>query len=60
MKQKLSGLSHRYVTVLQEYLRQGPEADLRPALELGRRAVALGMETLDLAGCTNAHSAYCT
>ncbi|MGP8198518.1 MAG: histidine kinase [Limisphaerales bacterium] len=49
MKQKLTGLSQQYVTRLQKYLRQGPRADLQPALGLGRRAAALGLETLDLA-----------
>lgn len=49
MKQKLSRLSQRYVTVLQRYLRQGPRANLRSAVELGRRAVVLGLETLELA-----------
>ncbi len=49
MKQKLIGLSQRYVTALQKFLRQGSRANLQPALGLGRRAVALGLETLDLA-----------
>jgi signal transduction histidine kinase len=49
MKQKLIGLSQRYVTALQNHLRQGPRASLHPALRLGRQAVALGLETLDLA-----------
>ena len=49
MKQKLTWLSQQYLTGLQKYLRQGPRADLQPALGLGRRAVALGLETLDLA-----------
>jgi signal transduction histidine kinase len=49
MKQKLKRLSQHYVTGLQKYLRQGPRADLQPALGLGRRAVALGLETLELA-----------
>jgi signal transduction histidine kinase len=30
-------------------LKQGPQASLQPALGLGRRAVALGLETLELA-----------
>jgi hypothetical protein len=49
MKQKLIGLSQRYVAALQKYLRQGPQANLQPAVSLGRQAVALGLETLDLA-----------
>jgi len=49
MKQKLTGLSQRYVAALRKYLRLGPHAGLQPAQGLGRRAVALGLETLDLA-----------
>ena len=49
MKQNLNGLSQRYVTALRKQLKQGPQVSLRPALELGREAVALGLETLDLA-----------
>jgi signal transduction histidine kinase len=49
MKRKLSRLSQRYVTALRTHLRPGPRAGLQPALELGRQAVALGVETLALA-----------
>ena len=49
MKKKLTGLSQRYVTVLRKHLKQGSRANLQPALGLGRRAVALGLETLELA-----------
>ena len=49
MRQKLTGLSQRYVTALRKHLEQGPRASFLPALDLGRRAVALGLETLDLA-----------
>jgi signal transduction histidine kinase len=49
MKQNLIGLSQRYVTALQKHLKQGPHVSLQPALKLGREAVALGLETLDLA-----------
>ena len=49
MKQKLILLSQRYVTALRTHLRPGARADLRPALKLGRQAVALGVETLELA-----------
>ena len=49
MKQKPNGLSQRYVTALGKYLKQGLRASLRPALSLGRRAVVLGLETLELA-----------
>ncbi len=49
MKQKPICLSQRYVTALRKHLRQGPQASLQPARGLGRVAVALGLETLDLA-----------
>ncbi len=49
MKQKLTGLSQRYVTALRKHLKTGARASLQPALTLGRRAVVLGLETLELA-----------
>jgi signal transduction histidine kinase len=49
MKQKLRGLSQRYLKALRKHLQQGPGASLQPALGLGRRAVVLGLETLELA-----------
>lgn len=49
MKQKLLGLSQRYVTALQQHLKSGPRGSFQPALRLGHQAVALGLETLDLA-----------
>jgi signal transduction histidine kinase len=49
MKQKSIGLSRRYVTALQQHLKSRPRASLQPALRLGRQAVALGLETLELA-----------
>jgi signal transduction histidine kinase len=49
MKQKLIGLSQRYVTALRKHLKPGPRSNLQPALRLGRQAVALGLETLELA-----------
>ena len=48
MKQNLTGLSQRYATALRKHLKQGPRASLQPALGLGRQAVALGLETLEL------------
>jgi signal transduction histidine kinase len=42
-------VSRLYHAVLQKYLRQGLSSDLEPARELGRHAVALGLETLDMA-----------
>jgi signal transduction histidine kinase len=49
MKKKLTGLSQQYLAALIKHLKQGPQASLQPALGLGRRAVALGLETLELA-----------
>jgi signal transduction histidine kinase len=49
MKQKLIAFSQNYVTALRKQLKQGPQASLQPVLGLGRKAVALGLETLDLA-----------
>ena len=49
MKHKLKGLSRRYQAALRNHLRQGSRAKLHPARELGRRAMVLGLETLDLA-----------
>jgi len=49
MKQELNGLSQRYVTALRKHLKQGPGASLLPALDVGRQAVVLGLETLELA-----------
>jgi hypothetical protein len=49
MKRKLIALSQRYVTALRKHLQQGPRASLQPALGLGRQAVTLDLETLDVA-----------
>jgi len=49
MKKKLIGLSQSYVAALRKHLKLGPRASLLPALGLGRQAVALGLETLELA-----------
>jgi signal transduction histidine kinase len=49
MKQNLIGLSRRYAMALGKHLNQGPRASMQPALGLGRRAVVLGLETLQLA-----------
>jgi two-component system, NarL family, sensor histidine kinase DegS len=52
MKRKLIALSQRYVTALRKHLEQGPRTSLpslQPARGLGRQAVAMGLETLDLA-----------
>ena len=49
MKQKIIRLSRRYATVLRKHLHGGACTSLLPALGLGRQAVALGLETLELA-----------
>ena len=49
MGRKLNGLSQRYVAALRKHLKQDPQADLQLAQGLGRRAMTLGLETLDLA-----------
>ena len=49
MGRKLNGLSQRYVAALRQHLKQGPQASSERAQGLGRRAMALGLETLDLA-----------
>jgi signal transduction histidine kinase len=49
VKRKLIVLSGRYQAALQKHLKQGPLANLRAARGLGRRAVALGLEPLDMA-----------
>ena len=49
MKQKLNRLSQQYVAALRKHLKQEPPASLLPALGLGRRAVVLGLEMLELA-----------
>src|SRR5579862_6566711 len=49
MKQKLTTLSERYVSELRKHLQPGSRASLPEALSLGRQAVALGLETLELA-----------
>jgi signal transduction histidine kinase len=51
MARKLNGLSQRYVAALRKHLKQGSQAipPCGTAQGLGRRAMALGLETLDLA-----------
>jgi signal transduction histidine kinase len=49
MKQKLIRLSQQYATALGKHLKHGSSASLLPALGVGRRAIALGLETLELA-----------
>ena len=49
MKRRLRALSQQYVMALKNHLQQGSRASLRPARGLGSHAVAIGLETLDLA-----------
>jgi signal transduction histidine kinase len=49
MKRNLSMLTRRYASALQKYLKQGQQASLQPARGLGRQAMRLGLETLDVA-----------
>ena len=45
----MTGLSRRYQAALQEHLEQGPRASPQSADRLGRQALTMGLETLDLA-----------
>ncbi len=49
MNAETAGWSRRYQARLLKHLKQKPESSLRPAFELGTQAVALGLETLDVA-----------
>src|SRR4029079_18268359 len=49
MKRKLIKLSRRYASALQKHLKAGPRASLEAARGLGREALAMGLETLDVA-----------
>jgi signal transduction histidine kinase len=49
MKSKLFHLSRRYQSALRAHLRQGPRASLEPARGLGSKALAAGLQTLELA-----------
>jgi signal transduction histidine kinase len=49
MKRKMMALSRRYATALRSHLRRGPRTSLKTAREVGCQAVALDMETLDVA-----------
>ncbi len=49
MKSKTKELLRRYQPALRNFLQRGPKASVRPAQILGRQALALGLETLDLA-----------
>jgi len=49
MNTETAGWARCYQNKLRTYLKQKPGGDLTPAFELGTQAVALGLETLDLA-----------
>jgi signal transduction histidine kinase len=49
MNAEMAKWSRRYQAALSKYFAQGPGASLQPALGLGRRVAALGVEPLDLA-----------
>lgn len=49
MKREVTGLSRHYQTALQGHLTRRRRASLRAAQALGKRAMTLGLETLDLA-----------
>ncbi len=49
MKRKLTGLSRQYQAALRRHLKEGRPRSLKPAIELGRQAISIGLETLDLA-----------
>jgi signal transduction histidine kinase len=49
MKQKLTRLGRQYAAALRKHLKEGPQASFQPARALGREAVGLGLETLDVA-----------
>src|SRR5690349_6300820 len=49
MKRKLTWLSRHYQTALRGHLKQGRPAGLQVAQDLGRQAMTIGLETLDLA-----------
>jgi signal transduction histidine kinase len=51
MARKLNGLAQRYIAALRKHLKEGPQTNTLSgtAQGLGRRAMVLGLETLDLA-----------
>jgi len=49
MHGKHSAFSLLYHAALERYLKQGSGADLEPARELGSHAIAIGLDTLDMA-----------
>ena len=49
MKHKMARLAQRYAVALRKHLNEGQQASLHSARGLGRQAVGLGLETLDVA-----------
>lgn len=49
MKRNLTSLSRQYQAALQKHLQRGRQTSSHPARGLGRRAVTIGLQTLDLA-----------
>jgi len=49
MKRESIKLSRRYEAALKSHLHRGRRANSQPAVALGRRALAMGLQTLDLA-----------
>ncbi len=49
MRRESAGLSRRYQAALRQHLKRGRPADLHAANGLGRQAMTLGLETLDVA-----------
>jgi signal transduction histidine kinase len=49
MKRQLTRLTEQYATALRKHLKQGAQGSFQPARALGREAVNLGLETLDIA-----------
>lgn len=49
MKRELIKLSRQYEATLRNHLERGPRSNLRSAGGVGRRALAMGLQTLDLA-----------
>ena len=49
MKPKFARLSRQYAAALRRHVKQGPRASLHSARRLGREAMRLRLETLDMA-----------
>jgi signal transduction histidine kinase len=60
VKDKLISLSRRYALALEKHLKAGPRASLQSARQLGRDALAVGLETLGIARMHEAALKSCT